>query len=75
MQNLDSEELKLLKKFAEKLVMNFDEIKRFNGNEELSKILLKRLVEKGFVSKIEGMGQIFAITNKGLEEVKNLSKR
>ena len=75
MQNLDLEELKLLKKFAEKLVMNFDEIKRFNGNEELSKILLKRLVEKGFVSKIEGMGQIFAITNKGLEEVKNLSKR
>lgn len=75
MQNLDLEELKLLKKLAEKLVMNFDEIKRFNGNEELSKILLKRLVEKGFVSKIEGMGQIFAITNKGLEEVKNLSKR
>ena len=75
MQNWDLEELKLLKKFSEKLVMNFDEIKRFNGNEELSKILLNRLIEKGFVSKIEGMGQIFAITNKGLEEVKNLSKR
>jgi len=74
MQNWDLEELKLLKKFSEKLVMNFDEIKRFNGNEELSKILLNRLIEKGFVSKIEGMGQVFAITNKGLEEVKNLSK-
>jgi len=75
MQNWDFEELKLLKKFSEKLVMNFDEIKRFNGNEELSKILLNRLIEKGFVSKIEGMGQVFAITNKGLEEMKNLSKR
>jgi|GEM_PF-4262159 DNA-binding PadR family transcriptional regulator len=74
MQNLDLEELKLLKKFSERLVMNFDEIKEFNGNEELSKILLNRLLEKGFVSKIEGMGQVFAITNKGLEEAKNSMK-